>query len=241
MHLAFLHENGSNSLLGICSFLDHLPMLPYYGIKDGFSIVISFFILFYFTAFMPDKLGHFDNFILANPLITPVHIVPEWYFLPLYAILRSVTDKLLGMFLIVLVIFCLLILPYLCKYLIIRSASLRPIYGFSVIVFLLICLHLGWIGSLPVIAPYLEIGQYLTLAFFVTVGLLFPFTGAIDRACYTAWTWRRTLELYSAHRLVVEEFLIEYAKALFWGLPKIISSYYFYRAKFYLLKKKNLF
>jgi len=77
VHFALLHEFGSNNGLGIAVSLDHIPFIPYYGIKDGFSIIIILIIFFIFVMLMPDKLGHSDNFILANSLVTPAHIVPE--------------------------------------------------------------------------------------------------------------------------------------------------------------------
>jgi len=132
VHLALLHEYGSNNGLGVHVKTDHIPFIPYYGIKDGFSIILVLFILFCFVIVAPDKLGHSDNFILANSLVTPAHIVPEWYFLPLYAILRSVTNKLLGIFLIALAIACILFLPFFCKNFLIRSAFFRPIYAFFI-------------------------------------------------------------------------------------------------------------
>jgi ubiquinol-cytochrome c reductase cytochrome b subunit len=110
--------------------------------------------------------------------------VPEWYFLPLYAILRSVTNKLLGVALIGLAILCIFLLPYFCKNFIIRSGSFRPIYAFIVCMFFVICLFLGWIGSLPVMVPYLEIGQFVTFFYFFIISVLFPFSGYFDRLCY---------------------------------------------------------
>lgn len=85
-----------------------------------------------FVILAPDKLGHSDNFILANSLVTPAHIVPEWYFLPLYAILRSVTNKLLGVFLIACAVVCILLFPFFCKGFIIRSTTFKPGYGIAV-------------------------------------------------------------------------------------------------------------
>jgi len=96
LHLALLHEYGSSNPLGIPINHDNIPFIPYYGVKDLFSIVLVLIIFLFFVTYVPDMLGHFDNFNIVNSLVTPSHIVPEWYFLPLYAILRSVTDKLLA-------------------------------------------------------------------------------------------------------------------------------------------------
>lgn len=128
-HIAFLHEYGSNNPLGIPVPLDNTTFMPYYGVKDLFSIFGVLFIFFCFVCFFPDKLGHSDNYIMANSLVTPPHIVPEWYFLPLYAVLRSVPNKLLGLFLIACFIVSVVTLPYMCKGAIIRSASFKPILG----------------------------------------------------------------------------------------------------------------
>jgi len=184
VHLSLLHEFGSNSPLGVVVRFDHIPMIPYYSVKDAFSIIIVLIIFLLFVILMPDKLGHSDNFILANSLVTPAHIVPEWYFLPLYAILRSVTNKLLGVALIGLAIICIFLLPYFCKNFIIRSGAFRPIYGFIVAIFFVICLFLGWIGSLPVMSPYLEVGQLTTFFYFVMIFYIFPFSGFLDQSCY---------------------------------------------------------
>jgi ubiquinol-cytochrome c reductase cytochrome b subunit len=132
IHLALLHEFGSNNPLGIPVQLDNAPFIPYYGIKDLFSIIIGLFIFCLFIFFFPDKLGHSDNYIMANCLVTPPHIVPEWYFLPLYAVLRSVPNKLLGLFLILCFLLCIIFIPFLCKGFIIRSGMFRPIYASTV-------------------------------------------------------------------------------------------------------------
>jgi len=129
IHFALLHEFGSNNPLGISSELDCAPFIPYYGIKDIYSIIIFLFIFFIFIFYMPDKLGHSDNYISSNSLVTPAHIVPEWYFLPLYAVLRSVPNKLLGLFLIACFIVCVILIPFICKNFIIRSTIFKPIYG----------------------------------------------------------------------------------------------------------------
>jgi len=127
IHFALLHEFGSNNGLGVAASLDNIPFLPYYGIKDIFSIILILVLFFAFIIIAPDKLGHSDNFIIANSLVTPAHIVPEWYFLPLYAILRSVTNKLLGIFLIACAIFCILAFPVFGKSFLIRSTFFKPV------------------------------------------------------------------------------------------------------------------
>ena len=172
--------------------------MPYYGVKDAFSIILVLFIFFIFVVWCPDKLGHSDNFILANSLVTPAHIVPEWYFLPLYAILRSVTNKLLGISLIACAIVCILLVPFFCKGFIIRSTAYRPYYGFLIWIFFMICLSLGWIGSLPVIMPYFEIGLYTTILYFVYFIFIFPLLGAFEKLVYDyilVVLWKKKISL----------------------------------------------
>jgi ubiquinol-cytochrome c reductase cytochrome b subunit len=132
VHFTLLHEFGSNNVLGINTRSDNIPFIPYYGVKDVFSIIITLIIFSTFIIINPDVLGHSDNFSIANPLVTPAHIVPEWYFLPLYAILRSVTNKLLGISLIGACIVCILCPPFICKGSIIRSSLFKPLYNIIV-------------------------------------------------------------------------------------------------------------
>lgn len=113
IHVLLLHEAKSSDPLGISNlFIDRIPLSPYFLIKDLLGAVIFFFVFAILIFFYPNLLGHPDNYILANPMVTPAHIVPEWYFLPFYAILRSIPDKLQGVILMLLSIFILIIFPY---------------------------------------------------------------------------------------------------------------------------------
>lgn len=190
IHLSLLHEYGSNNPLGISTELDNAPFIPYYGIKDTFSIVLFLILFFIFVYFFPDKLGHSDNYIMANSLMTPPHIVPEWYFLPLYAVLRSVPNKLFGLFLILAFILCVIFIPFICKNFIIRSTMFRPFYGIVIWFFIFVCLLLGWIGSLPVIDPFIFIGQVLTFLYFFIILVLFPLIGYIEKLIYYTYVYR---------------------------------------------------
>lgn len=143
IHIALLHEFGSNNPLGIPNPQDNTPFSPYYVLKDFFSLIFVFFAMGLIVFWVPDLLGHSDNYIKANFLVTPAHIVPEWYFLPLYAVLRSVTHKLLGILLLALFILVILLLPYLCKHQLIRTTLFRPIHGFFFWIFFVNCLLLG--------------------------------------------------------------------------------------------------
>lgn len=113
IHIALLHEVKSSDPLGISNlYIDRIPMSPYFLVKDLLGAVIFFLIFSILIFFYPNLLGHPDNYILANPMVTPAHIVPEWYFLPFYAILRSIPDKLQGVILMMLSIFIFIIFPY---------------------------------------------------------------------------------------------------------------------------------
>ena len=138
IHILFLHEHGSNNPLGIISDFDKSPFSPYYIIKDLYGIILFLIFFSIFIFFFPNTLGHPDNYLPANPLVTPPHIVPEWYFLPFYAILRSIPDKELGVIAMLASILSLLTLPFLIKPEI-RSLTFRPI---SKVFFLDFCIKL---------------------------------------------------------------------------------------------------
>jgi quinol-cytochrome oxidoreductase complex cytochrome b subunit len=121
---------------------------------------------------------------MANFLVTPPHIVPEWYLLFFYAILRSIPNKLLGFVVMVLSIIVLLILPYIMKNSIIRSGSFRPCHKLFFWIFLVICILLAWIGGIPVIEPYLTVGRVLSVLYFVIILICFPLSIFIDKLIY---------------------------------------------------------
>lgn len=187
LHLFFLHEFGSSNPLGLVSKLDDIPLFPYYSIKDFFSIIFVWFFFFLIIFKSPDLLGHSDNYNIANALVTPVHIVPEWYFLPLYAVLRSVTDKLLGILLIALFIICILLLPFILKNIVIRSSLFKPFFAIVFWYFVFTCLLLGWIGGLPVMVPYTFIGLGLTISYFFIILVLFPLNDVFEKVLYDVY------------------------------------------------------
>ena len=174
IHLILLHEAKSNNPLGIQHLIiDKIPFTPYFTIKDIFGIIIFFILFVYLVFFEPNILGHSDNYIPANPLSTPTHIVPEWYFSPFYAILRSVPNKLGGVFLMVFSILILIIIPFLNKSYI-RSFQFKL---FSKIIFYLFfnnCLILGWIGGNSVETPYIGIGLFCTCFYFLYFLIIIP-------------------------------------------------------------------
>ena len=127
IHIAAVHENGSNNPLGISSVNDKIGFFPYFVLKDSLSFVAFIMFFSFFVYFYPNDLGHPDNYIPGNPMVTPEHIVPEWYFLPSYAILRSIPNKLLGVLALFAAILVLLVLPFVNTSEV-RSSLYRPLH-----------------------------------------------------------------------------------------------------------------
>jgi ubiquinol-cytochrome c reductase cytochrome b subunit len=173
LHVVFLHDNGSSNPLGVKSFfIDSITFTPYFTIKDILGIYFFFFIFFWFLFFFPNYLGHFDNYIPANPLATPPHIVPEWYFLPFYGILRSVPDKFFGVFLLIFSIISLIILVFLRSFIfgknvMVSSSNFSPLYKNLFWFFFYNSLMLGFIGNKTIVSPFYEIGQISTMLYFL--------------------------------------------------------------------------
>nr|YP_010708879.1 cytochrome b [Matsumuraeses phaseoli]WCR51111.1 cytochrome b [Matsumuraeses phaseoli] len=165
IHLLFLHQTGSNNPLGINSNLDKIPFHPFFSFKDLVGFLIMLFILIMLTLVNPYLLGDPDNFIPANPLVTPVHIQPEWYFLFAYAILRSIPNKLGGVIALVMSILILIILPitYNKKIQGIQFYPINQILFWSMVTTVIL---LTWIGARPVEEPYIITGQLLTVIYF---------------------------------------------------------------------------
>ncbi len=181
LHVWALHVTGQNNPTGleIKSRSDWVPMFPYAVAKDAVGL-FAFLILFaWFALFMPDYLGHADNFVPANPLVTPPHIVPEWYFLPFYAILRAVPSKLGGVIAMFSSILVLVFVPWLDTSRV-RSAKYRPLYRIAFWLFVFTCLALGWLGSKPAEQPYVFWAQFFTIAYFAFFLIVLPVLGLIE-------------------------------------------------------------
>nr|AYQ19024.1 cytochrome b [Ptilodactylidae sp. 2 ACP-2013] len=165
IHLLFLHQTGSNNPLGLNSNIDKIPFHPYFSFKDLLGFTIMLFALILMNLSNPYLLGDPDNFTPANPLVTPIHIQPEWYFLFAYAILRSIPNKLGGVIALVLSIAILLILPFSSK----KKISGMQFYPINKILFwslLSTTILLTWIGARPVEDPFITTGQVLTVVYF---------------------------------------------------------------------------
>ena len=171
-HILILHETKSNNPLGINS-PDYIQFTPYYTLKDLFGIIIFWLFFASFLYYSPNYLGHTDNYIKANPMVTPAHIVPEWYFLPMYGILRSVPNKLGGVLLLLLSFLVLAILPFYTNSKI-RSSAFRTIYKIFFWIFFGNCLILGWIGGKSIEHPYYMLGQIATFFYFFYLIVIIP-------------------------------------------------------------------
>nr|ASY98313.1 cytochrome b [Amorphoscelis chinensis] len=164
IHLLFLHQTGSNNPLGLNSDLDKIPFHPYFTFKDILGFIVLFSSLILLSLKEPYILGDPDNFIPANPLVTPVHIQPEWYFLFAYAILRSIPNKLGGVIALVMSIAILFILPLTSSNT--RGLQYYPINQTMFWFLVVIVILLTWIGARPVEDPYILTGQILTILYF---------------------------------------------------------------------------
>nr|QLA74168.1 cytochrome b [Leptomias sp. DX-2020] len=165
IHLLFLHQTGSNNPLGVKSNMDKIPFSPYFTLKDLVGFIVMLMILTILTLKEPYLLGDPDNFTPANPLVTPVHIQPEWYFLFAYAILRSIPNKLGGVIALFMSIAILYTMPFMNKKYFL-STQFYPINKFLFWMFVMNIILLTWIGARPVEDPYIFTGQILTISYF---------------------------------------------------------------------------
>nr|NP_659223.1 cytochrome b [Ranodon sibiricus]Q8LWP6.1 RecName: Full=Cytochrome b; AltName: Full=Complex III subunit 3; AltName: Full=Complex III subunit III; AltName: Full=Cytochrome b-c1 complex subunit 3; AltName: Full=Ubiquinol-cytochrome-c reductase complex cytochrome b subunit [Ranodon sibiricus]CAD12084.1 cytochrome b [Ranodon sibiricus] len=176
LHLLFLHETGSNNPTGISSNTDKLPFHPYFSYKDTLGFLIMLMMLTLLSMLSPNLLGDPDNFTPANPLVTPPHIQPEWYFLFAYAILRSIPNKLGGVLALLASIMILMLIPMIhtSKQ---RSLTFRPMTQFLFWLMVSNTLILTWIGGQPVEQPFIEIGQAASILYFLLFIIFMPLSG----------------------------------------------------------------
>ena len=182
LHVVALHVHGSNNPLGIDPKgpQDTVPFHPYYTMKDGFGVVCFLVVYCGFAFFIPNQLGDPANYIEANPLVTPTHIVPEWYFLPFYAILRAIPDKLGGVIAMFGAIAVLFILPWLDTSRV-RSCAFRPIYKWFVMLLVVDVIVLGFCGAHPPEGFWVPLSQLGTVYYFFHFLILLPILGKIER------------------------------------------------------------
>lgn len=177
-HIMTLHEVGGSNPLGI-STRTYVPFHPYYTIKDILGFIITFIIIGILIYYYPYILSHPDNFIKANALVTPTHIIPEIYFLALFAILRSIPNKTIGVIVLMGSIVSLLILPIIHKGLY-HTSILRPIYRYTLYIFYINFILLTIIGESPVEEPYSTAGRILLIYYYIFIYIIIPITSIIE-------------------------------------------------------------
>ena len=190
MHLIALHDQaGSSNPLGVSGNYDRLPFAPYFLFKDLVTIFMFIFVLSIFVFFMPNYLGDSDNYIMANPMQTPPAIVPEWYLLPFYAILRSIPNKIMGVVCMLSAILVILLLPLVDLG---RSKGLqfRPLSKIAFWVFVANFLVLMQLGAKHVESPFIEFGQISTILYFAYFALIVPLVSLIENTLVDLNTFR---------------------------------------------------
>ena len=182
LHIWSLHVPGNNNPTGVSvqGKQDTVAFHPYYTVKDFFAYVVFLLLFCYFIFYNPNALGHPDNYIEADPMLTPAHIVPEWYLLPFYAILRAVPDKLFGVLLMFGSIMILFFLPWLDT-MKVRSARYRPFYKMFFFIFVLDCLLLGYLGAQVPEGVYLLLSRVSTFYYFAFFVLIMPALSRLER------------------------------------------------------------
>ena len=182
MHLIALHDSaGSNNPLGVSGNYDRIPFAPYFLFKDLVTIFLFIIVLSIFVFFMPNVLGDSDNYVMANPMQTPPSIVPEWYLLPFYAILRSIPNKLLGVIAMLSAILMLLVMPFtdLSRS---RGIQFRPLSKIAFYIFLGNFLILMQLGAKHVESPFIEFGQISTVIYFAHFLIIVPFVSLLENS-----------------------------------------------------------
>jgi ubiquinol-cytochrome c reductase cytochrome b subunit len=179
IHLTLLHEIGSSNPLGVTLKVENVSFYPYFYVKDLFGFIVFLFVFFIFIFYNPNGLGHPDNYIEANPMKTPLHIVPEWYFLPFYAILRSIPNIIGGVIAMFGSLLVMLFIPFINSSEV-RSSTFRPLYKMTFWLLVLSFFLLGWVGQMPVEYPYTEIGVVCMIYYFSFFLIIIPGLGYLE-------------------------------------------------------------
>jgi len=175
IHLSLLHENGSTNPLGTTSYNDIVYFGRLFGIKDSFGLLFIVLLVIYLVGFNPNLLGHSDNYIPANPLVTPTHIVPEWYFLPFYAILRAIPNKLGGVIAMVFAIFVFVLLPCAEGFFGTKKTKFSALSKLLLACLICVFIFLGYIGGKPAVYPFVDAGMVASCCYFTILFMFFFF------------------------------------------------------------------
>lgn len=186
VHLILLHLRGSTNPIGSSSIKDKIDFHPYFVIKDALSLFFFLTIYFFIIFYYPNILGHSDNYIMANPLVTPAHIVPEWYLLPFYATLRAIPNKIGGVIAMLAAILILLILPFL-DIANIKSPRFRLIYNLVFIIFIFNFLFLGFLGGSPAEDPFIFLSRFSSFLYFSHFLIFIPVLSVIENKLNTLY------------------------------------------------------
>ena len=209
LHVIVLHDRGSSNPTGLFSYKDKIPFSPYFIVKDFFGFYVFLMIFFVFVFFFPNYLGHPDNYILANPLVTPSHIVPEWYFLFFYAILRSIPNKLQGIIVLAFAFVVLAALPFMINF-VLKCNMFRNWNKIVYWYFVVFAILLGWLGGTPIEFPFFQLSQSLTLFYF------FYFLIAVNVLI--------SIDVFYLFK--VKQYINFFLKPLFWK-PMAYNPFYF--------------
>lgn len=179
LHLLLLHIRGSTNPMGNSNVRDRIDFHPYFVIKDALSFFFILFIYFYIIFYYPNALGHPDNYIMANSLVTPAHIVPEWYLLPFYAILRAIPNKIGGVIAMLAAILVLFIVPFLdfSKF---KSPRIRILHNFFFILLISVFLFLGFLGGSPAEEPYIFLSRFASILYFAHFLIFIPLVSYLE-------------------------------------------------------------
>ena len=220
VHLVYLHTSGSNSPIGLNTNVDKIPFHTYFTTKDVYGFILLGCLLSCLIFYVPNVLGDPENFIQANPLVTPVHIMPEWYFLFAYAILRAIPNKLGGVIALVVSVLILLILPWVHTSQL-RGLTFRPIGKLMYWAFMFNFILLTWIGSKPVEDPYIFIGQCSSVFYFFYFLILVPRIGSYEnRALFKGQVIRPKTQRIINHIINIIASVRSYFQGIYSDLSK---------------------